>query len=81
MKPVKGHRPALRICVRDYFALLEGRRATVEDITAAVCAAMRPEERKPDTEEIRSVVGWMIDRGEVAAVKNETLERTEYKAR
>jgi len=80
--PKAQHRPELRAKVREYLTLVPtGRRATVAMITAGVGELLRVDQRKPDEMEIRSVLGWLIDRAEVAVARNEELEREEYALR
>ena len=77
-----SHRPELRAKVREYLSLVPaGRRATLAMVTSGVGDLCRVDQRKPDEAEIRSLLGWLIDRGEVAATRNPELEREEYALR
>jgi hypothetical protein len=77
-----NHRPELRARVREYLELVpKGRRATLEMITSGTCDLMRDDQVKPTEDEIKSVLGFLLDGAEISSYFERELERNTYALR
>lgn len=76
-KNISRHRPALRAALREFFALIpSGREVTFEMIRTGVNTLVPV----PATDqELRSLIGWFVDRAELRVRHDEDTETERYK--
>lgn len=77
------HRPPLRSKVREVLSMLkEGRRVTDEILLSSVNQLIDRDVvsqlKAASLEELRSVLGWLIDRKQVGTLLNQDTDKAEY---